>query len=78
MSYYYYNGKCEVICPEKTFLDIDNLHCHDCVKNCKKCLCSKTCNECQDGFYLKDGICQLDCKTGYFKNILTKKCDGMF
>ena len=40
--------------------------CEPCSDNCSVCTNANTCSNCDDGYYVKNGMCVTDCGEGYF------------
>lgn len=70
-----FEGVCLPTCPEKYFINLNNV-CSPCVEGCKKCENSNSCKICEEGYYMKNGLCVKDCNDNYvLKNNECIKCN---
>lgn len=74
--YFRYNTDCINTCPKQYYRT--NTGCDICADFCINCIDSEVCNNCEEGFYLVDGVCNKapDCGEGmYFNSTRCKECD---
>lgn len=66
---------CYVKCSYGTYREGAHSYCTNCPLNCKDCTSSLTCSDCNDGYFVKNGICYT-CTSSCFTcfDISNKSC----
>ena len=73
------NGFCVKDCREGTYYDYYYDKCFECDDHCSSCDLDyysylSNCSDCEEGFELKNGMCQKKCPSGKYYNYDKEKC----